>query len=300
MPETKVEIVEVSPRDGLQNEGTMLSTAAKVELIRRAAASGLKRIEAVSFAHPKRVPQMADAEAVMASLPRGDASYIGLVMNRKGLDRALAAGVSEINFVVVASETFNRRNQGASTDESIAVWAEVARESRAAKVPVSVTIAASFGCPFEGEVPTARVVEVARRVAEYQPDELGLADTIGVATPRDVAERVGAVLAAVPSIPLRCHFHNTRNTGIANAYAAFEAGVRVLDASLGGIGGCPFAPGATGNIPTEDLAYMLNRMGVDTGLDLKKLVETALWIETQLFKPVPGALSRAGLFPRAA
>src|SRR5271170_3491583 len=227
MPETKVEIVEVSPRDGLQNEGTMLSTAAKVELIRRAAASGLKRIEAVSFAHPKRVPQMADAEAVMAALPRGAASYIGLVMNRKGLDRALAAGVSEINFVVVASETFNRRNQGASTDESIAVWAEVARESRAASVPVSVTIAASFGCPFEGEVPTARVVDVALRVAEYQPDELGLADTIGVATPRDVAERVGAVRAAVPSIPLRCHFHNTRNTGIANAYAAFEAGVRV-------------------------------------------------------------------------
>jgi hydroxymethylglutaryl-CoA lyase len=300
MPETKVEIVEVSPRDGLQNEGTMLSTAAKVELIRRAADAGLKRIEAVSFAHPKRVPQMADAEAVMAALPRGAASYIGLVMNRKGLERALAAGVSEINFVVVASETFNRRNQGASTDESIAVWAEVARESRAAKVPVSVTIAASFGCPFEGEVPTARVVDVARRVAEYQPDELGLADTIGVATPRDVAERVGAVRAAVPSIPLRCHFHNTRNTGIANAYAAFEAGVRVLDASLGGIGGCPFAPGATGNIPTEDLAYMLNRMGVDTGLDLKKLVETALWIETQLTKPVPGALSRAGLFPRAA
>jgi hydroxymethylglutaryl-CoA lyase len=300
MPEIKAEIVEVSPRDGLQNEGAMLPTAAKVELIQRAVAAGIRRIEAVSFAHPKRVPQMADAEAVMAALPRGGASYIGLVMNLRGLERALAAGVSEINFVVVASETFSRRNQGASIDETLRTWSEVARQAHTAKVPTSVTIAASFGCPFEGEVPTKRVVDLARRIAEHHPGELALADTIGVASPRDVIDRITAVREAVPAISLRCHFHNTRNTGLANAYAAIESGVRVLDASLGGIGGCPFAPGATGNIATEDLAFMLHRMGISTGLDLHKLVETALWIETRLARPVPGALARAGLFPRTA
>jgi hydroxymethylglutaryl-CoA lyase len=294
-----VEIVEVSPRDGLQNEAVMLSTAAKVELIRRAVAAGVRRIEAVSFVNPKRVPQMADAEGVMAALPRGAASYIGLVLNRKGIDRAIAAGVSEINFAVVATETFSRRNQGAGTAEIIAAWGEVAKAARAAKIPVSATISAAFGCPFEGEVPIARVLEVVRRVAENPPDELALADTIGVATPRDVTERVGAVAQALPGIKLRCHFHNTRSTGLANSYAAIESGVAVLDSSIGGVGGCPFAPAATGNTPTEDLVYMLERMGVATGLSLPRLIETAVWLEAQLMHPVPGMLSRAGLFPRA-
>lgn len=301
MPERAIEIVEVSPRDGLQNESTMLPTAAKVELIERAVAAGIRRIEVVSFVNLKRVPQMADAEAVMTALKGSrSVSYIGLVLNRRGLERALAAGVSEVNFVVVASDTFSRRNQGASTDEGIAAWAEVASESRAANIPCSVTISAAFGCPFEGEVPLARVVEVAKRVAEHQPTEIALADTIGVASPRDVTRRIDAVSSAVAKLPLRCHFHNTRNTGLANAYAAVEAGVTVLDASLGGIGGCPFAPAATGNIPTEDLAYMLERMGLSTGLSLSKLVETASWLEAQLMKAVPGMLSKAGLFPRSA
>ncbi|MGH7905786.1 MAG: hydroxymethylglutaryl-CoA lyase, partial [Candidatus Binataceae bacterium] len=216
------------------------------------------------------------------------------------LDRALAAKVSEVNFVVCATETFNRRNQSASTGESLAVWSEVAKASRSAGIPCSITISAAFGCPFEGEVSIARVVEIAKKAAESQPDELALADTIGVASPRDVAERIAAVRGAIPDLRLRCHFHNTRNTGIANAYAAIEAGVKVLDASLGGIGGCPFAPAATGNIPTEDLVYMLERMGVRTRISLPKLVETAGWLENQLARSVPGMLSKAGIFPRAA
>lgn len=295
-----VEIVEVSPRDGLQNEAVMLPTAIKVELIRRAIDAGVRRIEAVSFVNPKRVPQMADAEGVMAALPRGTASYIGLVLNRRGIDRAIAAGVSEINFVVVATETFSRRNQGAGTDESIAAWAEVAKAARAAKIPTSVTISAAFGCPFEGEVPVERVLEVVKRIAENPPDELALADTIGVATPHDVTLRVGAVAQALPGVRLRCHFHNTRSTGLANSYAAVESGVAVLDSSIGGVGGCPFAPAATGNTPTEDLVYMLERMGITTGLSLPRLIETAIWLEGQLMHPVPGMLSRAGTFPRAA
>jgi len=201
---------------------------------------------------------------------------------------------------VVATDTFSRRNQGVSTDESIAAWAEVAKAARAAKIPSSVTISAAFGCPFEGEVPIARVLDVVRRVAEHQPDELSLADTIGVATPRDVTERVQAVAKLIPGIRLRCHFHNTRNTGLANSYAAVESGVAVLDSSLGGVGGCPFAPAATGNTPTEDLVYMLERMGIATGLSLPRLIETAVWLEAQLMHPVPGMLARAGLFPRAA
>jgi hydroxymethylglutaryl-CoA lyase len=279
MPVPAVEIVEVSPRDGLQNEGTMLSTALKVELIARAVAAGVRRIEAVSFVNPKRVPQMADAEQVMAAVPRGAASYIGLVLNRRGIDRAIAAGVSEINFVVVATETFSRRNQGAGTSEILAAWAEVARAASAAKIPSSVTITAAFGCPFEGEVPIARIVEVAKRIADHSPAELALADTIGAASPRDVSERIAAVREAVPGVRLRCHFHNTRNTGLANSYAAVESGVAVLDASIGGIGGCPFAPAATGNIPTEDLVYMLDRMGIATGVSIPKLIDTARWLE---------------------
>lgn len=296
-----IEIVEVSPRDGLQNEAVLVSTEDKVELIRRAIAAGLRRIEVTSFVNPRRVVQMADAEAVLAALPRGNGvSYIGLALNGRGFDRALAAGVGEVNYVLVASDTFSRRNNGSPTLDTLKDWAEVAAAARAAGVPTSVTIGASFGCPFEGEVPVARVVEVARRAAEHGTDEIALADTIGVASPADVLERFGAVAAVLPGVRLRAHFHNTRNTGIANAYAAIQAGVTVLDSSLGGIGGCPFAPAATGNIPTEDLVYMLDRMKVATGIQLPAAIEAAKWLEGIIGRPNPAMLGRAGIFPPAA
>jgi len=256
-----VEIVEVGPRDGLQSEPGVMPTAAKIEFIERLIAAGVRRLEVTSFVNPKRVPQMADAEQVLAGLAkRADVRYVGLVLNRKGFDRALAAGCNEVGMAVVASDTFNRRNQGVGTDESIAAWLEIARAARAAGIRAQVTVSAAFGCPFEGEMPLERVVEVARRCAEAEPFEIALADTIGVGVPAQVSGLVAAVRAALPpSIRLRAHFHNTRNTGLANAYAAVQAGVATLDASAGGIGGCPFAPAATGNIPTEDLIYMLGR-----------------------------------------
>lgn len=298
---SQVQIVEVSPRDGLQNEATPVTTDQKVELITRAIAAGARRIEVTSFVNPKRVPQMADAEAVLAALPKDkDVSYIGLALNGRGFDRALAAGASEVNYVLVASDTFSQRNNGAPTLETLGGWAEVAAAARAAKIPTSVTIGASFGCPFEGEVPVARVVEVARRAAEHGVDEIALADTIGVASPADVVERFRAVAEALPGIRLRAHFHNTRNTGIANAYAAVSVGVGVLDSSLGGIGGCPFAPAATGNIPTEDLVYMLNRMKIDTGIDLAAAIDAAKWLEGVIGRTNPAMLGRAGIFPSAA
>ena len=292
-------IVEVSPRDGLQNEATLLPAADKVALVNRAVAAGTRRIEVTSFVNPRKVPQMADAEEVMAALPRRDGvSYIGLALNARGFERALKAGVTEVNYVLVATDAFSLRNSGAPTFETLPGWAEVAREAKAAGVPCSVTVGASFGCPLEGEVPVARLLDVVRRAAEHGPDEIALADTIGVAAPTDVTERFLAVAGAVPGVPLRAHFHNTRNTGLANAYAAIQAGVRTLDASIGGIGGCPFAPAATGNIPTEDLVYMLHRMGVATGLDLAALIEAASFLEDRLGRRNPGMLGRAGIFPR--
>ena len=298
---TQIEIVEVSPRDGLQNEAVLFSTEQKIELITRAIDAGFKRIEAVSFVNPKRVPQMADGEAVMAGVPRDrGVKYVGLALNRRGFDRALAAGCDEINFVAVTTETFSQRNQGASVEQNLAVWNEIAGEARAAGVPATLSISAAFGCPYEGEVARERVVDIAQRGAEAGPDEIIIADTIGCAVPTDVTALVQAVTAALPDTGLRCHFHNTRNTGLANAAAAVTAGVTGLDASIGGIGGCPFAPGATGNIPTEDLVYMLHRMGFDTGLDLKALVDVGRWLEEPLGRAVPAAMARAGVFPRAA
>ena len=298
---TQIEIVEVSPRDGLQNEAVPFSTEQKIELITRAIDGGFKRIEAVSFVNPKRVPQMADGEAVMAGVPRDrGVKYVGLALNRRGFDRALAAGCDEINFVAVTTETFSQRNQGASVEQNLAVWNEIAGEARAAGVPATLSISAAFGCPYEGEVARERVVDIAQRGAEAGPDEIIIADTIGCAVPTDVTALVQAVTAALPDTGLRCHFHNTRNTGLANAAAAVTAGVTGLDASIGGIGGCPFAPGATGNIPTEDLVYMLHRMGFDTGLDLKALVDVGRWLEEPLGRAVPAAMARAGVFPRAA
>lgn len=298
-----MQIIEVSPRDGLQNEAALVSTEQKVALVRRAAAAGARRIEAVSFVNPRAVPQMADAEAVMAQLAadpllaRLGVSLIGLVLNRRGVDRALSAGVDELNFVVVASETFNRRNQGVAIAETLAQLAGSAAIARAEGRPISVTIGAAFGCPFEGEVEAGQVAGIAARVADMGVDEIALADTIGVADPVAVEHRVARVAAAAPGVALRCHFHNTRNTGLANAFAAWRAGVEALDASIGGIGGCPFAPAATGNIPTEDTVYMFERMGVATGYDLTALVEAATWIGGVLSREPPGMLSRAGLFP---
>jgi len=297
----RIEIVEVGPRDGLQSEPGIVPTAAKIAFIERAIECGLRRIEVASFVNPQRVPQMADAEDVLRGLRRrNDVSYIGLVLNRRGFERAAAAGCTEVGMAVVASDTFNRRNQGVSSDESVAAWLDIAARARAAGLRAQVTVSAAFGCPFEGEVPVARVVELARRVAEAQPFEIALADTIGVGAPAQVVEVVERVREAVPGIPLRCHFHNTRNTGIANAYAAVAAGVTTLDASLGGIGGCPFAPAATGNIPTEDLVYMLERSGYTTGVDLDAAIETGKWLQQQLGRPVPGMLVKAGRFPPAA
>lgn len=294
----RVEVVEVGPRDGLQSEEAILDTATKVEFIERAVAAGARRVEVASFVNPKRVPQMADAEAVVAALPdRDGVTYIGLVLNVRGLERAVAAGMREVNTVVVATDTFGARNQGVSRDESVSVFEAVATAAHAEGVRTTATISVAFGCPYEGEVPVERVATLAGRVASAGADEIALADTIGVAVPTDVTERVASVATSAPGMPLRAHFHNTRNTGLANAYAALDAGVGALDASLGGIGGCPFAPNATGNIPTEDLAYLLDRMGVDTGLDLAALAETVPWIEHQLGKRVPGLLAKAGPFP---
>jgi hydroxymethylglutaryl-CoA lyase len=295
---SRIEIVEVGPRDGLQNEKVLFSTANKVALIEKLVAAGARRLEAVSFANPKRVPQMADAEAVMAAVPRrSDVKYIGLVMNTRGFERALGCRVDEANFVVVASDTFNRRNQGVGTDDTIKILGEIAEGARGAKVPLSVVVAAAFGCPFEGEISLRRLTEVLEKVAAHRPLEVTLADTIGVGAPNEVMERFALVKRIMPDAKLRAHFHNTRNTGIANAYAAIATGVTALDASVGGMGGCPFAPAATGNIPTEDLCYMLERMDVDTGISIPALIEVSHWLEAQLGRGVPALLGRAGVFP---
>lgn len=295
---SSIEIVEVGPRDGLQNEDVLLSTDQKLSLIDHLISSGVKRIEAVSFAHPKYVPQMADAEAVMAGVPRVDGvSYIGLIMNWRGWKRALESGVDEANMPVVATDTFNIKNQGVPTYDSIAVLDDVVNEADAQAIPVSATIAASWGCPFEGEVPTGRLVDVVERVAQTGVAEIALADTIGVADPWSVEERIKAVSSVVGDIPLRVHFHDTRNTGIANTYAAIQGGVRVIDASVGGIGGCPFAPAATGNIATDDLVYMLNRAGFEHGVSLEHLIGVSAEMEQALGKPVPAMLPKAGDFP---
>jgi hydroxymethylglutaryl-CoA lyase len=298
MHSNTIEIVEVGPRDGLQSESKVLPTPTKVEFVRRLERAGLRRIEVASFVNPKRVPQMADAEGVLAALaPASGSRYIGLVLNRKGFDRALAAGCGEVGMAVSASESFSQRNQGCSVDEGVGAWLEIAKAARGAGIRAQVTISTAFGCPFEGEVPPAQVLALAERLAEGAPDEIALADTIGVAVPTQVTGLVGAVQRSMPRARIRAHFHNTRNTGLANAYAAIEAGVRSLDASCGGIGGCPFAPAATGNIPTEDLIYMLHRMGIDTGVDLPALLDTSRWLQQTLNHAVPGMVVKAGLFP---
>ncbi len=300
MSARRIELVEVSPRDGLQNEPEILSTEVKLELIRRAVAAGVRRLEAASFVNPRRVPQMADAEAVMAGLPSDDdVTYIGLVLNRRGFDRAADAGCKEVNYALVASDAFSERNQGTTIEQGVQVLDDIAVAARDAGIRCSATISAAFGCPFQGEVRPERVHGLIAHCASLGLFEIGIADTIGVAAPGEVAEMFAEAARLAPDARLRGHFHNTRNTGIANAFAAVEAGVHALDASIGGIGGCPFAPAATGNIPSEDLTYMLDRLGVETGIDIEALIETAHWIETQLGRPVPAMVSRAGNFPPA-
>ncbi len=294
----RVSIIEVGPRDGLQSEPEILPTQAKIEFIRRAIDAGLRALEVTSFVHPKRVPQMADAEAVIAGLPRRtDIRYIGLVLNRKGFERARDAGLGEIGMAVVASDTYNQRNQGVPTAESVKAWLEIAREARAAGMRANVMISSAFGCPFEGDVPLRRVLDLVEQVMAGDPVELGIADSIGVGVPAQVTEMIGAIRERIPAVPIRCHFHNTRNTGLANAQAAVDAGATSLDASIGGIGGCPFAPAATGNIPTDDLLYMLDRSGIKTGVSLEKVVETSLWLQQQLGRSTPAMLPKAGIFP---
>ncbi|MEO7773205.1 MAG: hydroxymethylglutaryl-CoA lyase [Steroidobacteraceae bacterium] len=296
-----VEILEVGPRDGLQMEKPPFPTAKKVELIKRFLDAGVRRIEVSSFVNPVKVPQMADAEAVMEAIRMYEGAFFtGLVLNRRGLDRAIAAGCNEIGMVIVASETFNRRNQGSSIAESVDAWSDIARVAAAAGVRAQITVSAAFGCPFEGEVPVERVLDIAQRVAEADPYEICFADSIGVGVPTQVSEIVSRARHLLPTTRIRGHFHNTRNTGIANAWAAVEAGVTALDASIGGIGGCPFAPAATGNIPSEDLLYMLHRAGIQTGISLARMIDIARWMELQLGHSVPGALIRAGDFAPVA
>lgn len=293
-----IEIVEVGPRDGLQSESDVVPTSGKLELIGKLIDAGLRRIEVASFVNPKRVPQMADAEAVMAGLPRrSDVQYVGLVLNRKGFDRAQAAGCTEIGMVTAATDSFAQRNQGMSADETLRAWEDIAPLAHAAGIRAQITISVAFGCPFEGEVAMQRVVDIASRIAQSQPVEIAIADTIGVAVPMQVTELVERMRAAAPRMPLRCHFHNTRNTAVANAYAAVLAGVTTLDSSVGGIGGCPFAPDATGNVATEDLVYMLSRSGFKTNIDLYRLIDVARWLQQQRGRPLPGMVSRAGAFP---
>ncbi|MFN8052615.1 MAG: hydroxymethylglutaryl-CoA lyase [Acidimicrobiales bacterium] len=303
-----VSIVEVAARDGLQSDPTLVGTDAKVELITRAVRAGLRRIETVSFVNPKRVPQMADSAEVMAALLADTetralgASYIGLVLNARGLGQAIDTGVDEINAVVVCTDTFATKNQGQDTQGLVDTAAEVCTGARAAGLRTSITLTAAFGCPYEGEVSVDRLRWVLDQVIAARPDEIALADSIGVAAPTDVAARVALTREALAdadatSIALRCHFHNTRNTGLANAAAALEAGIRTFDSSLGGIGGCPFAPNATGNIPTEDLLYMFHRMGWTSGVDLEALAADARWLEDVLGHSVPGYLSKVAPFP---
>lgn len=297
----RIEMVEVAARDGLQNEPGFFPTADKLELIERAIAAGSKRIEVASFVHPGRVPQMADAEAVCAGLPKREAkdvTYIGLVLNKRGALRALETQVHELGAVVCASDGFASRNQGRTAEETVEDAIEIIRLGKEHGRTAQVIISVAFGCPFDGEIDPARVADQARKLAAAGPREIGLGDTIGVAAPNQVKTLMAAVTAAAPGMPIRLHFHDTRNTAIANAWAGVEAGASTLDASIAGIGGCPFAPNATGNVATEDVQYMLQRSGVETALKLDKLIDAAKWLSVKMGRPLPGLVSRAGGFPK--
>ncbi|WP_028642098.1 hydroxymethylglutaryl-CoA lyase [Novosphingobium acidiphilum] len=297
-----VELLEVAPRDGLQNEKTLISTEAKLALIARAIAAGARRIEVTSFVNPRAVPQMADADAVAAGLPqREDVTYIGLVMNQRGAERALATGrIDQLGAVAVATDRFAIANQNQTSDGSVEAARAIIAQAQGAGRTAQVTIAAAFGCPFEGEVGQERVLAMAAALAEAGPVEIGLADTIGVANPAHVGQLVGRVRNLIAPIPVRVHFHNTRGTGLANVWEAVTAGARTIDASIGGLGGCPFAPGASGNVASEDVVYMLERAGIGTGMDLAALVDTSHWLGTIMDRTLPGMVARAPVFPKAS
>ena len=301
MTHNAIELVEVGPRDGLQNEPDIISTQSKLELIERMLGYGARRLEVASFVHPKRVPQMADAEDVIAGLPdRADTPYIGLALNKRGVMRGIATreggkrGIDQIGCVLVASDTFGQKNQGQTIAEGIAENRDMIRFAKAEGMRAQITISAAFGCPFEGEVKPETVLQIAEEIATEAPEEIALADTIGVGTPAQVSDlfgKLGELLGG--KIPMRAHFHNTRGTGIANAWAAYQAGVRIFDASLGGLGGCPFAPKATGNIATEDLIYMMEHSGIDSGVDLEAAITTNHWFAEKLGRQLPSMVARA-------
>lgn len=291
-------ICDVGPRDGLQNEATILEPMVRAQLCDRLAAAGIKRTEAASFVNPKLVPQMAGAEDVMALLHRKPGtSYAGLVLNDKGYERAVASGVDEVHYAFSAADEFGRRNQNATTEQGLKTALALVARARSERVPITVTISVAFGSPFDGPVPAKRVLEIVEHLMAVPPDEVCLADTIGVGVPSQVRELVRGARSLGATVG--AHFHNTRNTGYANALAALEEGVVSLDASVGGAGGCPFAPNATGNIATEDLVYLLRGMGVDTGIDLAALIQTSQWLGTQLGKDLPSMVTRAGDYPAA-
>jgi (R)-citramalyl-CoA lyase len=291
----RVQVVDVGPRDGLQNEDKSLAPEIRAELCDRLAAAGVPRVEAASFVNPKRVPQMAGAEKVMAAIDRRPGtSYAGLVLNEKGYERAVEAGVDEVRYAFPVTETFARRNQNTTVAEATQLAGRLVERARLDGVRVSITLSAAFGDPFEGRVEPGHVLGIAEKVSVANPDEILLADTIGVGVPSQVWELVEGVLAFGATVG--CHFHDTRNTGIANAAAAVESGATVLDASVGGTGGCPFAPRATGNIATEDLVYLLHGMGHETGIDLDALIEVAEWMAERLGKELPGQVYKAGNF----
>ena len=285
-----VTICDVGPRDGLQNEPDTLEPTVRAELVSRLAAAGAPRIEAVSFVRDDRVPQMAGAEEVVAAAKRGSRELSGLVLNERGFERFAQTSLDRVNCTLAATEEFNRRNGNASLDEAVErVHAILA----AAEVPVTVTVSCAWGCPFEGEVDPGAVAELCERFADA--DELVLADTIGVATPKRVQRLVERV--SILGKPVGAHLHNTRNTGYASAWGALEGGASVLDASIGGLGGCPFSPQATGNVATEDLVWQLERDGVRTGIDVNALVSTSRWLEELLGRPLEGLLYRAASWP---
>lgn len=296
----KIEIVEVGPRDGLQNDPVLMPTETKIEFVRRLIDAGVRRMEAASFVHPKLVPAMADSAEVMELVPRRDGvKYIGLALNERGMRRALDAQCDEVNYVMVASPGFGLKNQNATPEQTADLFDKIAILAHDEGVPISVTVSVAFGDPFDGEVDPVILGELAARARAAGAVEFALGDTIGVADPWKVAKVVDLVRQHAGDMKLRLHFHNTRNTAMANIYAAVENGVDVIDASCGGIGGCPFAPAATGNVATEDVVYMLHRAGFETGIDLDRMIETAKWLETDGLKhPVDSALSRAGGFPK--
>jgi hydroxymethylglutaryl-CoA lyase/(R)-citramalyl-CoA lyase len=291
-----VRLYDVGPRDGLQNEPDVLAPDARAELVARLVRAGLSAVEVASFVDPRRVPQMAGAEEVVAAVDRADGVvYAGLALNERGYERLLATGLDEVRFSFGATESFSRRNQNASVEESLALGRRIAERAREDRVRSTLIVSVAFGCPFEGLVDERRVLELAESLAEAGPDVLMLADTIGVAVPGQVRRLIAGVAAFGPATG--GHFHNTRNTGYANALAALEAGASVLDASVGGLGGCPFAPRATGNIATEDLVYVLHGEGVETGVELEALVGVSRWLEDVLGRRLEGQVYRAGQFP---